>query len=37
MFVAALFIVTAGLEATGVTAWVGQQFERAVGGDPDRC
>jgi di/tricarboxylate transporter len=36
MFVAALFIVTAGLEATGVTAWVGQQFERAVGGDPDR-
>jgi di/tricarboxylate transporter len=36
MFVASLFIVTAGLEATGVTAWVGQQFERAVGGDPDR-
>jgi Na+/H+ antiporter NhaD/arsenite permease-like protein len=36
MFVAALFIVTAGLEATGVTAWVGQQFERAVAGDPDR-
>jgi di/tricarboxylate transporter len=36
MFVAALFIVTAGLEATGVTAWVGQQFERAVAGDPDK-
>ena len=36
MFVAALFIVTAGLEATGVTAWLGQQFERAVAGDPDR-
>jgi len=36
MFVATLFIVTAGLEATGVTAWIGQQFERMVGGDPDR-
>ncbi len=36
MFVASLFIVTAGLEATGVTAWVGQRFERAVAGDPDR-
>ena len=36
MFVASLFIVTAGLEATGVTAWIGQQFERLVAGDPDR-
>ena len=36
MFVAALFIVTAGLEATGVTAWIGQQFERRVAGSPDR-
>jgi di/tricarboxylate transporter len=36
MFVASLFIVTAGLEATGVTAWVGQQFEQAVRGDPNR-
>ncbi len=36
MFVAALFIVTAGLEATGVTAWIGQQFERLVAGSPDR-
>jgi Na+/H+ antiporter NhaD/arsenite permease-like protein len=36
MFVAALFIVTAGLEATGVTAWIGQRFERSVAGSPDR-
>jgi di/tricarboxylate transporter len=36
IFVAALFIVTAGLEATGVTAWIGQQFERLVAGDPER-
>jgi di/tricarboxylate transporter len=36
MFVAALFIVTAGLEATGVTAWIGQNFERMVAGSPDR-
>jgi di/tricarboxylate transporter len=36
MFVASLFIVTAGLEATGVTAWLGQAFERMVSGDPDR-
>lgn len=36
MFVASLFIVTAGLEATGVTAWIGQQFERLVAGNPDR-
>jgi di/tricarboxylate transporter len=36
MFVAALFIVTAGLEATGITAWVGLQFERIVAGRTDR-
>ncbi len=36
IFVASLFIVTAGLEATGVTAWIGQQFERIVAGDPAR-
>ena len=36
VFVASLFIVTAGLEATGVTAWIGQQFERVVAGDPKR-
>jgi di/tricarboxylate transporter len=36
IFVASLFIVTAGLEATGVTAWISQQFERIVAGDPDR-
>ncbi|MCX7288294.1 MAG: SLC13 family permease [Rhodobacterales bacterium] len=36
MFVASLFIVTAGLEATGITAWVGLQFERIVAGKPDR-
>ena len=36
VFVATLFIVTAGLEATGVTAWIGQQFERVVAGDPNR-
>jgi di/tricarboxylate transporter len=36
MFVASLFIVTAGLEATGVTAWIGQKFERMVAGNPDR-
>ncbi|MBK5928609.1 SLC13 family permease [Rhodobaculum claviforme] len=36
MFVASLFIVTAGLEAAGVTAWIGQQFERLVAGNPDK-
>lgn len=36
IFVASLFIVTAGLEATGVTTWVGLQIERMVGGNPDR-
>lgn len=36
IFVASLFIVTAGLEATGVTAWIGQQFERLVSGSSER-
>lgn len=36
IFVASLFIVTAGLEATGVTAWISQQFQRLVDGKPDR-
>ena len=36
IFVASLFIVTAGLEATGVTAWIGQQFERMVSGSSER-
>lgn len=36
IFVASLFIVTAGLEATGVTAWIGQKFERMVAGSPER-
>ncbi|MBP7001008.1 SLC13 family permease [Amaricoccus sp.] len=35
-FVAALFIVTAGLEATGVTTWVGRQVERIVAGSRTR-
>lgn len=35
-FVAAIFIVTAGLEATGVTTWAGQHFERAAAGSPAR-
>ncbi len=36
IFIAALFVVTAGLEATGVTAWVGQRFEQAVAGSKTR-
>jgi di/tricarboxylate transporter len=32
MFVAALFVVTAGLEATGVTTWAGREVERLVAG-----
>ena len=34
IFIASLFIVAAGLEATGVTAWVGQWLSRAVGSSP---
>jgi di/tricarboxylate transporter len=36
MFIAALFVVTAGLEATGVTTWAGQQVERLVAGSRRR-
>ena len=36
IFVAALFMVTAGLEATGVTTWAGQQVERLVAGSSRR-
>jgi di/tricarboxylate transporter len=36
VFVAALMIVTAALESTGVTAWIGQHFERLVRGEPRR-
>ncbi len=32
VFIAAMFVVTAGLEATGVTAWAGRLFEDAVSG-----
>ncbi len=34
IFIASLFIVAAGLEASGVTAWVGQWLARAVGSSP---
>jgi di/tricarboxylate transporter len=36
IFIAGLFIIAAGLEATGVTAWVGQWLSRAVGSSPFR-
>jgi di/tricarboxylate transporter len=36
IFIAGLFVVAAGLEKTGVTAWVGQALARAVGGSPVR-
>ena len=34
IFIASLFIVAAGLEAAGVTAWVGQWLSRVVGSSP---
>ncbi len=34
IFIASLFIVAAGLEAAGVTAWVGQRLSRMVGSSP---
>lgn len=34
VFIASLFVVAAGLEASGVTAWVGQWLSRAVGRSP---
>ncbi|MFN4143770.1 SLC13 family permease [Aestuariivirga sp.] len=36
VFIAGLFIVAAGLEASGVTAWVGQWLSRVVGSSPIR-
>jgi di/tricarboxylate transporter len=36
VFVAALFVVTAGLEATGVTTWAGREVERLVAGSKVR-
>ncbi len=36
IFIASLFVVAAGLEASGVTAWVGQWLSRAVGSSPLR-
>jgi di/tricarboxylate transporter len=34
IFISSLFIVAAGLEASGVTAWVGQWLSRVVGSSP---
>lgn len=34
IFIASLFVVAAGLEAAGVTAWVGQWLSRVVGSSP---
>jgi len=36
IFIAGLFIVAAGLEATGVTAWAGQLLARVAGSSPLR-
>jgi di/tricarboxylate transporter len=36
IFIASLFVVASGLEASGVTAWVGQWLSRAVGSSPFR-
>ncbi len=36
VFIAALFIVSEGLDATGVTTWVGQALGRFTGGQPRR-
>jgi di/tricarboxylate transporter len=36
VFIAALFVIAAGLETTGVTAWVGQWLSDAVRGSPLR-
>jgi di/tricarboxylate transporter len=35
MFIATLFVVSAGLERAGVTAWAGQALIRGAGGQPD--
>jgi di/tricarboxylate transporter len=34
IFITSLFVVAAGLEASGVTAWVGQWLSRVVGSSP---
>jgi di/tricarboxylate transporter len=36
LFIAGLFIVAAGLQATGITAWVGQMLSQVVGNSPFR-
>jgi di/tricarboxylate transporter len=36
LFIASLFVVTEGLDATGVTAWVGQQVIGRAGKNPSR-
>jgi hypothetical protein len=36
VFIASLFVITAGLEATGVTTWAGQLLVRKAGGSPTR-
>ena len=37
VFIAALFVVSAGLEATGVTAWTGQFLIRQAGESQTGC
>ena len=37
ILIAALFVVSEGLDATGVTTWVGRQFGARAGGSPRRC
>jgi di/tricarboxylate transporter len=36
LFIASLFVVSEGLDSTGVTAWVGQQLINRAGSDPRR-
>ena len=35
LFIASLFVVSEALDATGVTAWAGQQLDRARRREPD--
>jgi di/tricarboxylate transporter len=37
ILIAALFVVSEGLDATGVTTWVGWQLGARAGGSPRRC
>ena len=37
ILIAALFVVSEGLDATGVTTWVGRQLGARAGGSPRRC